>query len=193
MIHWLWVVVVIEATALASWIAAAATRQTKLAFVFGFNLMAPVAGVNLAASGEFGWRAAAAAVRVVVYLIDMNVVILLWTTNTALHKLDRVLRPLERHALPLVMANGVGWFYCLRPPRVCQLGAVRRQSVGLAVAGGELRAVRLRRHPEKRSLGCRAIWSGMVGLCRPNKSVLPMGAAVPAADRRRIVERSIIQ
>ena len=43
----------------------------------------------------------------------MNVVILLWTTNTALPKLDRVLRPLERHALPLVMANGVGWLYCL--------------------------------------------------------------------------------
>jgi steroid 5-alpha reductase family enzyme len=111
--HWLWVAVVIEATALASWIAAAATRQTKVTFVFGFNLMAPVAGLHLAASGEFGWRAAVAAVSVALYLANMNVVILLWTKNTALPKLDRVLGPLERHALPLVMANGVGWLYCL--------------------------------------------------------------------------------
>jgi steroid 5-alpha reductase family enzyme len=113
MVYWLWVAIVIEATALASWIAAAATRQTKLAFVFGFNLMAPVAGLHLAASGEFGWRAAVAATSLVLYLIKMNVVILLWTKNTALPKLDRVLGPRERHALPFVMANCVGWLYCL--------------------------------------------------------------------------------
>jgi hypothetical protein len=70
MSHWLWVAVVIEATALASWIAAAVTRQTKLAFVFGFNLMAPVAGLHLIASGEFGWRSAVAAVSVVLYLVS---------------------------------------------------------------------------------------------------------------------------
>jgi hypothetical protein len=63
MSHWLWVAMVIEATALASWIAAAATQQTKVAFVFGFNLMAPVAGLHLTAGGEFGWRSAVAAVQ----------------------------------------------------------------------------------------------------------------------------------
>ena len=256
MTHWFWVAIVIEATALASWIAAAATRQTKVAFAFGFNLMAAVAGLHLAASGEFGWRSAIAVVSVALYLVNMNVVVLLWTNNTALPKLDRVLGPFERHALPLVVANGVGWLYCLpfyfigrragplhwpdalavvayvvgtgihfaadsarkgasrgararragfstkasgatavsqllwRLPRVCQRGAVRRQSVGLGVARGELRAVHLRRHPQKRSLGCGAIWSGMVVLRRPNRSVLPMGAASAAGNRRRTIEGS---
>ena len=118
--HWVWVAIVIETMALLSWIAYAATRGIKFAFFFGFNVMLPVACMNLAAGGRLNWRAAFAAISVAVYLLNMNLVILFWARDTAMSKLDRTLRPVEKLVLPFLMANASGWLYCLpfrfRPP-----------------------------------------------------------------------------
>ena len=111
--YWLWVAIHIEALAIAAWVAASLTRQVKWAFVFGFNVMAPVACLHLAASARPDWRTALAAASVAIYLLDMNVVMLVWTKNTAMAKLDRSLRPIEARLLPVIMANAVGFIYCL--------------------------------------------------------------------------------
>ncbi len=50
--HWISIGVVIEAMALLSWLSAATTRQVKFAFLFGFNVMAPVACLHSAAGGR---------------------------------------------------------------------------------------------------------------------------------------------
>jgi steroid 5-alpha reductase family enzyme len=113
MSHWVRVAIIIETMALLSWIASAATRRVKFTFLFGFNMMLPVAYVHLGAGGRLDWRVALAAISVAVYLLNMNVVILLWTRDTAMSKLDRHLSPVEKHMLPFLMANGVGWLYCL--------------------------------------------------------------------------------
>jgi len=113
MAHWIAVAVVIEAMALLAWLAGALSRRLKLVFAFGFNVMLPVAGLHLAAGGGLGWRGALAGASMLLYLLEMNAVILLWTGDTALAKLERGLGPLERNLLPLVMANACGWLYCL--------------------------------------------------------------------------------
>lgn len=113
MSHWLSIAIVIEAAALLSWAAAILPGQTKFAFVFGFNVMLPVAFIHLAAGGAISWRGAAALASVILYLLNMNVVILLWTSDTAMPKLDRHLSAAEKLALPFVMANAAGWLYCL--------------------------------------------------------------------------------
>jgi protein-S-isoprenylcysteine O-methyltransferase Ste14 len=113
MSEWLWIAIVIEAMALLSWIAAAVTRQVKFAFLFGFNVMLPVAWLHLTERGSLDWRATVAVGSVVIYLLDMNVVILLWTRDTAMSKLDRKLSAIEKSVLPFVMANAAGWLYCL--------------------------------------------------------------------------------
>ncbi len=111
--NWIWVGIVIETMALLAWIAFAVTHRVKFTFLFGFNVMLPVAYMHLAAGGRFDWRGALAAISVAVYLLNMNLVILLWTRDTAMSRLDRHLSRVEKHALPFVMANVAGWLYCL--------------------------------------------------------------------------------
>lgn len=110
---WLTVLLVIELTAALAWLATAITRQTKYAFLFAFNVMLPVAWLYLFRSGAPSWRDIAAMASMLVYLTNMNVVILFWTKDTAMSKLDRTLRTAEKNALPFVMANAAGWVYCL--------------------------------------------------------------------------------
>lgn len=112
MSDWIWVAIVTEVMALLAWAALALTQKVKFGFLFGFNAMLPVAYLHLTAHGP-SWRAAVALASVVVYLLNMNVVILLWTENTAMSKLDRELTTAEKHVLPIIMANAVGWLYCL--------------------------------------------------------------------------------
>jgi steroid 5-alpha reductase family enzyme len=113
MSHWIWIAAVIETMALLAWIASIATQQVKFAFVFGFNVMWPVAYMHLAARGHLDWRGELAALSVAVYLLHMNMVILLRTRDTAMSKLDRHLSAVEKHVLPFLMANAVSWLYCL--------------------------------------------------------------------------------
>jgi len=110
--RWALIAIVIEAMAFLAWAAAAVTRELKFAFLFGFNAMLPVAILHLAAPGSLTPRAAIAA-ALVLYLLNMNVVILLWSRDTAMAKLDRHLDRIERHLLPVVMANAAGWLYAL--------------------------------------------------------------------------------
>jgi steroid 5-alpha reductase family enzyme len=111
--HWIWVAVVIEAMALLSWAATVARRQVKFTFIFGFNVMLPVAYLHLTAQHNLDWRDALALISVIAYLLNMNIVILFWTEDTAMSKLDHYLSAAEKHALPLLMANATGWLYCL--------------------------------------------------------------------------------
>jgi steroid 5-alpha reductase family enzyme len=111
--HWLWVAAVIEAMAALAWIASTRTGQTKITFLFGFNVMLPVALLHLARQDLFDWRAILTFVSVLVYLLDMNIVILLWTGDTAMAKLDRHLGVFAKHLLPVIMTNAAGWLYCL--------------------------------------------------------------------------------
>jgi steroid 5-alpha reductase family enzyme len=113
MSHWVWIAIVIEAMALVAWIAFAATHRVKYTFLFGFNVMLPVAFMHLAAGGRVDWREALAAVSVAVYLLNMNVVIMVWTRDTAMSKLDAHLATVEKHALPFLAANTAGGLYCL--------------------------------------------------------------------------------
>ena len=105
---WLTVLLVIELTAVLAWLATAITRQTKYAFLFAFNVMLPVAWLYLFRSGAPSWRDIAAMASMLVYLTNMNVVILFWTKDTAMSKLDRTLRAAEKNALPFVMSSSPG-------------------------------------------------------------------------------------
>jgi steroid 5-alpha reductase family enzyme len=116
MSHWLWIALVVEGASLVSWLIFLATKQLRYAFIIGFDIMLPVAAMHLLAgsSGQLPhWRALAVLASVVLYLIEMNLVIVFWTENTALSKLETKLRRVDKHLLPLIMANGAGWLYCL--------------------------------------------------------------------------------
>lgn len=113
MSYWVWIAIVIEAMAVLSWAAASLSGQMKFAFLFGFNVMLPIAFIHLVADGAISWRAALALVSVIFYLINMNVVILLWTSDTAMSKLDGYLSRPKRLALSFLMTNVAGWVYCL--------------------------------------------------------------------------------
>ncbi len=52
-------------------------------------------------------------ISVIFYLINMNVVTLLWTSDTAMSKLDGYLSRPKRLALSFLMTNVAGWVYCL--------------------------------------------------------------------------------
>jgi steroid 5-alpha reductase family enzyme len=74
--------------------------------------MLPVAILHLAA-GSFDGRAVLATASIVIYLLNMNLVILVWTKDTAMSKLDASLDAVAKNLLPVVMSNAAGWLYCL--------------------------------------------------------------------------------
>jgi len=110
---WIVVAIVIEAAAATAWLFSMLSRRTTYAFFIGFNVLLPVALLFLSAPGALSWRGWIASATLVIYLADMNLVMLAWTGNTALPKLDRHLTKAERHILPVVMANACGWLYGL--------------------------------------------------------------------------------
>lgn len=110
---WILAAIIIEVMGLLAWVAYAATGRIKFAFLFGFNVMLPVAWLFLFLAGAHGWRSLLAIVSVVLYLLNMNTVILFWSRDTAMSKLDLHLRSNEKRILPFLMANATGWLYCL--------------------------------------------------------------------------------
>jgi len=110
---WIWIAIVTEVLAVAAWVATATTRQVRFTFLFGFNVMLPVAAIHLLSGDAPMWRGLVALGTVVLYLADMNVVILGWTRHTAMSKLDVHLGLAEKHVLPFLMTNAAGWIYCL--------------------------------------------------------------------------------
>jgi steroid 5-alpha reductase family enzyme len=109
---WLLTAAAIEAMALVGIAGVLATGRTRIAFVAGFNTMALVTGVFVW-DGVLGARTAVVGAMVIVYLLRMNWVLFVWSGQTAVDKLDRTTPTVGKLALPVVLANTVGWAYCL--------------------------------------------------------------------------------
>jgi steroid 5-alpha reductase family enzyme len=109
---WTLIAIVVEGVALAGALAIVTTRRTHLAFVAGFDTMALVTAVYVWHGGLHP-RSVLVAAMVAVYLIRMNWVLLVWSTTTALAKLDQRMTLSQKVTLALVLANAAGWGYCL--------------------------------------------------------------------------------
>jgi len=109
---WIQVAAVIEAMALTGVVSVLVTKQTKIAFVAGFDTMALVIGVFAWHAG-LNTRMALASAMAALYLLRMNWALFVWSRSTALSKLDTRLPELQKLFLPVVLTNTVGWAYCL--------------------------------------------------------------------------------
>ena len=109
---WVTIAVVIEGMALVGALGVLFTKRTMVAFVSGFNTMALVTGVFVWYAG-LSPRAVLVVVMVVVYLLRMNWTLLVWSGQTAVSKLDEHTPGSQKLLLPFVLANTVGWAYCL--------------------------------------------------------------------------------
>ncbi|MEJ2719632.1 MAG: DUF1295 domain-containing protein [bacterium] len=109
---WILNAIIIEGMALLGILSILRTRRTVVAFLAGFNTMAVVTGVYVWFGG-LGPRTALVVAMVVVYLARMNWVLLVWSHQTALAKIDEQVPISHRMVLPIVLANSVGWAYCL--------------------------------------------------------------------------------
>jgi len=109
---WVFVAVVTECMALAGAISIAVTKRTRIAFVLGFNTMVLVTGIFVWHYG-LAIRSAIVLAMVVLYLTRMNWMLIVWARQTAMKKLDEKLPAGSKFAIPLVLANTVGFAYCL--------------------------------------------------------------------------------
>lgn len=109
---WILVALAIEAMAFIGAVGILVTRRTQLAFVTGFNTMAPVTALFVWYAGITS-RSVLLAAMVALYLIRMNWILLIWTGQTAISKLDEHTPGPQKLLLPFVLANTVGWAYCL--------------------------------------------------------------------------------
>lgn len=109
---WLQVVVVVEGAALVGAISILLSKRTLGAFVAGFNTMALVTGIFVWTYG-LRTRSLIVVAMVAVYLIRINWVLLVWSAQTAVSKLDQRTPGLQKFLLPFVLANTVGLAYCL--------------------------------------------------------------------------------
>jgi len=112
MTMWIVVAVAIEGMTLIGALGILATKRTSVAFVAGFNTMALVTGVFVWYAG-LQPRAVLVVVMVAVYLLRMNWVLLVWSGQTAVSKLDEHTPIAQKLFLPFVLTNTVGWAYCL--------------------------------------------------------------------------------
>lgn len=109
---WILIALVIEGMALLGAVGVLATGRTRTAFVTGFNTMLAVTGVYVWYSG-LGIREVLILAMVVGYLIRMNWILFLWQGQTAVSKIDATTPTLQQYFLSFVLANTVGWGYCL--------------------------------------------------------------------------------
>jgi steroid 5-alpha reductase family enzyme len=138
---WTLIGIAIESMALVGAVGILATGRTRVAFLTGFNTMALVVGI-VAWHAGLGPRAVLVAGLVVVYLLRMNWTLVVWSGQTAVPKLDERTPVAGKLALSFVLANTVGWAYCLplyfaarnRDP----LGLVDAAAIGIYVLGTAL-------------------------------------------------------
>lgn len=109
---WILIAIAIEGMALVGVLSIVMTKRLHGAFLAGFNAMALVTGVFVWYHG-FGPRAALVVAMVALYLSRMNWVLLAWSGQTALGKLDDRTPTAQKLILPIVLSNTVGWAYCL--------------------------------------------------------------------------------
>jgi steroid 5-alpha reductase family enzyme len=172
---WIWLAVAIEGLALLGWLSVVLTRGLRVAFVIGFNAMAAATAIY-AAYGDLGPRGVLVVVMVAVYLVRMNWTLLAWSGQTAVSKLDAATPSAGRLLLPVVLANSVGWGYCLpvyfatREP--LGLGWERLLGAGIYVLGtvlhfgSDYQKRRFKLRPEARG---KLLTSGFWAWCRhPN-------------------------
>jgi len=112
MTMWIIIAVAIEAMALLGVLGVLATGRTRTAFVAGFNTMLIVTAVYIWQSG-LGTREALILAMVVVYLGRINWILIVWQGQTAVSKIDATTPSFQKYLLPFVLANTVGWGYCL--------------------------------------------------------------------------------
>lgn len=109
---WILIAVGIESMALAGVLGVLATGRTRPAFLTGFSTMAMVTGVYVW-YGDPGPRSVLVVSMVIVYLFRMNWILIAWSGQTAVSKLDSTMTTLQKVFLPFVLTNTVGWAYCL--------------------------------------------------------------------------------
>jgi len=171
---WLAILIIIEGMTLLGIISVLATRRTWLAFLAGFNTMALV-------TAAYAWYGVMNARTVIVialaaaYLLRINWVLIRWTGNTALDKLDKTPR-WQKLLIPVVLTNTVGWAYCLpfyfATRDGSPLGVKDAAALIIYVAGtvfhfgGDLQKQRFKADPANRG---KLLDSGLWSLCRhPN-------------------------
>jgi steroid 5-alpha reductase family enzyme len=111
--QWLLMTAIIEAMGIAGVIGAIVTKDTKVPFLFGFNVLLPVTLM-------YAWYGEADPSRklllvglVALYQLRMNVVLTVWYKNTAAAKLKGMMPMSQIYFLPVLLANIFGWLYCL--------------------------------------------------------------------------------
>jgi steroid 5-alpha reductase family enzyme len=109
---WILIAIIIESMALVGVLSILITKRTLAAFLAGFNTMALVTFIYVCYSGVYP-RTLLVIAMVAFYLVRMNWVLLLWSGQTALDKLDNRTSIAQRLVLPVVLSNTVGWAYCL--------------------------------------------------------------------------------
>jgi steroid 5-alpha reductase family enzyme len=109
---WILIAITVENMALVGVLSILITRRTFGAFLAGFNTMALVTGIFVWYHG-FGSRTVLVVAMVAFYLLRMNWVLLVWSGQTALDKLDDRTPIAQKLILPIVLSNTVGWAYCL--------------------------------------------------------------------------------
>jgi steroid 5-alpha reductase family enzyme len=109
---WVLIAIAIEGMALIGALSVLITRRTLVAFVAGFNTMALVTAIY-ALHGGLCARSVLVMAMVAIYLLRINWVLIFWTEQTALGKLDDQNPALQKILLPVVLANTTGWLYCL--------------------------------------------------------------------------------
>jgi steroid 5-alpha reductase family enzyme len=110
---WIVVAVVIESMACLGILGILVEKNTRPAFLAGFNTMLLVTGTYVLYSPQLNARAIAVLAMVAVYLVRMNWLLLAWQKYTAVPKLNRKLSASEKYFLSFILANIVGWGYCL--------------------------------------------------------------------------------
>ncbi len=110
---WILNALIIEVTALLGVAWVTATRRTEVAFLVGFNVMLPVSLVYLWRFPPFDARKAVILVMLLVYLLQMNWLLLLHHKYTAVPKVNARLPNSQKLVLPLVLTNTAGWIYPL--------------------------------------------------------------------------------
>lgn len=172
---WILIAAAIEGLALLGVLSVLATKRTHGAFVAGFNTMAVVA-VIYAWHGDLGPRGLVILGMVAVYLLRINWVLFAWSAQTAVAKLDAKTPFRERILLPVLLANTVGWGYCLpvygatREPHVLGLGGtigVGIYFIGTLIHfGSDYQKRRFKLRPESKG---RLLTTGFWSWCRhPN-------------------------
>ena len=135
---WVAVAVAIESMAVVGVVSVIVTKRTRGAFLAGFNTMALVTGLFVLNSG-LAQRSGLVVAMLGGYLLYINWVLLAWSGQTAVSKLDTKVSASQKLLLPVVLANTAGWAYCLplyfATVRTASLGPADAVAVGIYLIG----------------------------------------------------------